>query len=232
MRIALFVIATGSYIEYVCSLLESADKYFLTDHEVDYFVFTDAKKVPCGATRVYTKHKPFPYPTLMRYNIIHDNRYLYSDYDCYFYCDADMLFVDVVGDEVLGELMGTLHPGFANKRVLDYAYERDETSSAYIKKGDGDIYYCGGFNGGRKYLEMANIIRYMVNVDLYKGHIPEWHDESYLNKYMLFNPPDVVLSPSYCYPEADFHVVKWGLAGVKPKLIALDKHNIIKSKYR
>lgn len=226
MKIALFVIATGDYIKYTYPLVESVRKYFLPAHKVDVFVFTDSKKVPDSTRRVYAEHRPWPYPTLMRYHIIYSYRHLYPDYDCYFYCDADMLFVDEVGDEVLGELVGTRHPGFYKKRRLDYPHELDEKSTAYIKKGDAEFYFAGGFNGGRKYLEMANMIRYMIDIDQYKNHVPAWHDESYLNRYFLSYPPDVILDPSYCYPEWTVHSQKWGIADIKPKLIALDKYNI------
>lgn len=227
MKIALFIIATGAdYIKYTFSLVESVRKYFLTNHNVDIFLFTDQTVCPGGVTKIYTEHHPFPYPTLMRYNTIYSYRHLYSNYDCFYYCDADMLFVDKVGDEVLGELVAVLHPGFYNKTVSSFGYERSEISSAYIKKGDGVHYYCGGMNGGRKYLEMANIIRYMVEIDQYKGHTPVWHDESYLNRYLLSYPPDVVLDPSYCYPEWPKQQKAWGLSDMKPKLIALDKYNM------
>jgi histo-blood group ABO system transferase len=231
MRIALFVIATGNYIQFVTPLIDSVRKYFLTDHKVDIFVFTDSDVVPEGTTRVYVQHRPFPYPTLMRYNFIHDNRRFYEGYDCYFYCDADMLFVGEVGDEVLGELVSVQHPGFYNKKPVDYPNETSEISTAYIKKGDNEMYFAGGFNGGRKYLEMANIIRYMVEIDQYKDHVPVWHDESYLNRYLLSYPPDVVLDPTYCWPEFEEHQRKWGLTGT-PKLVALDKFNMKKPKFR
>ena len=226
MKIALFIIATGSYIKYTYPLIESINKYFLTNHKVDIFLFTDSKEVPHGTTKIYMKHKSFPYPTLMRYSVIHENRRFYEDYDCYFYCDADMLFVDRVGDEALGELVGVRHPGFYNQKRLCFPYESETISTAYIKRGDGIFYYAGGFNGGRKYLEMANMIRYMVEIDQYKGHVPVWHDESYLNRYFLSYPPDVILDPSYCYPEWSEHISKWSLKDLSPKLIALDKINI------
>ena len=40
-RIALMLIATNKYIDFVKPLLESVDKWFLTDHKVDVYLFTN-----------------------------------------------------------------------------------------------------------------------------------------------------------------------------------------------
>jgi len=223
MRIALFVIATGDYIKYIYPLVDTVKDFFLTDHKVDIFVFTDQQEVPRGTIRIYCKHRPWPYPTLYRYKYIHEARHLYQGYDCYYYCDADMLFKDKVGDEVLGELVGTRHPGFFNQEKTFFPYETNKLSTAYVKDGDGMFYYAGGFNGGRRYLEMAKMLDYMVELDLYRDVIACWHDESHINRYFISNPPDVVLSPSYCYPETKKEIIDYRLQNIKGKLIALNK---------
>jgi hypothetical protein len=40
-KVALCIIATNGYIDFVDPLLVSADKYFLQGHDVEYHVFTN-----------------------------------------------------------------------------------------------------------------------------------------------------------------------------------------------
>jgi histo-blood group ABO system transferase len=87
--------------------------------------------------------------------------------------------------------------------------------------GAGMEYYAGGFNGGRRYLKMAKTIRSWVDEDERKGIIAKWHDESHMNRYLYENPPTVILSPAYCFPEAP-----WASSLPFPrKLVALDKNH-------
>lgn len=220
-KVALFVIATNKYIEFVYPLYESIKKYFLVNHDVTVFVFTNTDKVPDGCVHIPIAGYGWPDATLKRYHIITDNRGSYSDFDHYYYCDADMLFVGDVGEEVFGNFMGVIHPSFYHK-LFEPTYERNPKSTAFIE-GGGE-YYCGGFNGGSSYLRMASNIKEMIDVDLSNGIVAVWHDESYLNKYAKMNSPDVVLSPEYCYPENEELNRLWGILDIQPKLIALDKN--------
>lgn len=235
MKIGLLCIATKKYINYTFPLWESVQKYFMsgTGYEINMFVFTDMREVPSGVTRIEQPHAPWPAMTLMRYHIFSNHEDQLSKNDYLFYSDADMLFVDKVGDEILGDLVGTIHPGFWNKSRDQFAYEKRPQSTAYIPPHMGKKYYCGGFNGGRadRYLAMARTIRTQIDIDLEKNIVAEWHDESHLNKFFSFSPPTVELTPSYCYPEGKTPESAWarGLP-FHPRLIALDKnHNEARS---
>ena len=216
-KIGLLVMATGKYTVFIPPLIQSAEKYFCKGHNVTYFVFTDGeipqqKNVVC----IYQTRLGWPYDTMCRYNVYLKNRELLEDQDYLFACDADMLFVGDCGDEILGERVATLHPGYFGKPG-----PHDETSPksvAFIPKRLRKSYFCGGFYGGKtsevfKIFE-ENITR--INEDLEHQIIPAWHDESYWNRYCIDFPPTVILSPSYCYPE------NWNLPCAK-KLLALDK---------
>lgn len=134
-----------------------------------------------------------------------------------YYCDADMLFVDHMDDEILGDLVGTIHPGFYNKYG---SYEKNPLSLACIKPKEGKKYYAGGFNGGKSenFLTMCIKIKNNIDIDLSNNIIAVWHDESHLNHYFIDNPPTNELSPSYCYPES------WDIP-FKKILLALDKNH-------
>jgi hypothetical protein len=56
------------------------------------------------------------------------------DFDYAFALVADMVVVDLVGDEVLGDRVGTMHPGFIGKRGT---YEANPASTAFVRSGEG-----------------------------------------------------------------------------------------------
>lgn len=155
--------------------------------------------------------------TLGRYEIFSDNSKLLDGMDYLFYADVDMRFVDYVGDEILGDLVATQHPGYFGREGTP---ERNPISLAYINPSEKNQYFAGGFNGGSKisYLNMAKKISENIKTDYCKNYIAIWHDESHLNKYLLDNPPEVILSPSYCYGE-DMNLP------FNKKLIALNKNH-------
>jgi histo-blood group ABO system transferase len=222
MKIGLLIIATGKYDRFVPPLHESVLKHFMHKHDVTVFVFTD-KTLPAknGLVAIHQDHEPWPNPTLKRYHVFDKHKDVLSEMDYLYYCDADMLFVSEVGDEILpdnsSDLVATEHPGFHGGRRG--TYETRYESTAYVSPLDGDCYYAGGFNGGTSaaFLKMAKIIRDRVDKDLKNDIIALWHDESQLNRYMIDYGPKV-LSPSYCYPES------WDIPFEK-KLLALDKNH-------
>jgi histo-blood group ABO system transferase len=206
MKIGFLMVATGEYTAYIDPLWQSIKKHArFSDATIHLFLFTDHPDLYSDSqiTTFFQDHRPFPYPTLMRYHFFCKRRQELSRMDYLFYSDADMRFVNDFGDEILGDLVATLHPGFYSKKRNKFTYERDPRSQAYISYKDGLHYYCGGFNGGRTeyFIAMAEAIMDMVNKDRKKNIVAKWHDESYLNKYLLQHPPTKILSPSYCYAE-------------------------------
>ena len=230
-KVGLLIVATGKYIDFVPPLLDSADKYFCTNHKVTYFVFTDGQLLPRENLKViYQKRLGWPHDTLMRHSIYHQYRDDLKDMDYLFAIDADMLFVDTVGDEILSARVATLHPGYFNRRGT---YERRKASTAYVAPGEAKHYFCGGFNGGStvEFLKMSRVITKNILKDLSRNIIAVWHDECHVNRYFIDNQPTCILSPSYCYPENwDTPAQKAQLAyptnwkvPFEPKLVALNK---------
>lgn len=222
MKIGLLVIATGKYDIFIPPLLKSAKKHFMKNHEVTMFVFTD-KDMPKkdGLITLKHQHESWPNPTLKRYHVFDKYNKELSKMDYLYYCDADMLFVSDVGDEILPdtetELVATEHPGFYGGRRG--TYETNIKSTAYVSNEYKGCYFAGGFNGGtsKAFLNMSREIKDRVNKDLENNIIAIWHDESQLNRYLIDNQPKV-LNPSYCYPES------WDLPFEK-KILALDKNH-------
>jgi histo-blood group ABO system transferase len=224
MNIAICLIATGKYIDFVPPLLKGLFQYLLPNHKRWIYVFTDSEKPIKGVEMVYTEHKPFPHPTLYRYHIIYN--YFHSqqlNFDYYYYLDSDSLIVNTVGDEILGKLVLTQHPGFYHKRPTTYTFDRKFLSMAYVNPFGIKKYFAGGFNGGSEYLKMAKTIMKWVDIDAKYGYVPCWHDESYLQKYAKLHPPDVILNPKYLYPQTDHEIITYGLQDLSPKIICINK---------
>tara|TARA_R110002051_G_scaffold8568_2_gene35605 strand:- start:7395 stop:8099 length:705 start_codon:yes stop_codon:yes gene_type:complete len=229
MKIGLLLIATGKYGKFIPPLVESADEHFLKNHDVTYYLFSDDKRLAKDKKRnfvfndrddieyIHKTHEAWPYPTLLRYKEFVKHAEVLKDNDYLFYCDADMLFVGEVGDEILGERVVTTHPGFILSRGTP---ETNPESTACIYDHEPLQYYAGGFNGGSstEFLRMSEHIANNIDKDLQKDIIALWHDESHLNRYFVDNTPTVVLSPSYCYPE------HWNLP-FEQKLLSLMKDN-------
>jgi histo-blood group ABO system transferase len=214
----LLVVATHRYFGFVERLCDSVRRYFHPTERTQVVLFTDHPQVPEGVWRVHQRHLPWPQPTLLRYNMFLDQEALLRQMDYLFCCDADMCFVDRVGPEILGDRVGTLHPGFFQVPRRQFPYETRASSRAYVGPDEGHWYFAGGFGGGRAaaFLETARAIRDMVDEDRDRGLVAVWHDESYLNRVFCDRAPTVILSPSYCYPES-------ATLPLPPKLLALDK---------
>lgn len=215
-NVGLLIVATGKYSQFVEPLIESAEKYFLKKHNVTYFVFTDGQAPKkSNVVTIVQKRLGWPYDTMMRFAMYAEHKKIYKNMDYLYACDADMLFENYVGDEILGERVGTLHPGYLGKKGTP---EHNWQSAAYIAPGTNKYYFAGGFNGGSyaEFIKMAEIITSNIHQDLDKGIIAVWHDESHLNCYYLHNEPTVILSPSYCYADG------YGLINCKLRALTKD----------
>jgi histo-blood group ABO system transferase len=219
MNVGIIIIATHKYIRFVPQLYQSIKDNFLKNHNVSVFVLTDQPEVPNGCIKVPFPHRPWPYSTLMRFHGFTDNQQYFNGQDYLYYIDADTRVINV-GDEVLGDLVGTVHPGWYNRRPVDLCYDRNPVSKAYVKPGDGRHYYFGTFFGGKasEFMKMSHTLRNNVEEDLSKNTIALWHDESHMNRYFIDNPPTISLHPGYGYPES------WRLPFDK-HILALDKNH-------
>lgn len=200
-KIGLCMMATGKYDVFASRLIESAKTFFLKDYEVTYFVFTDGKIEEADDVKViYQKRLGWPYDTLMRFEVYLDNMDLLDNCDYLFAIDADMLFVADVGEEILGDLVGTIHHGYYNRRGT---YETRKKSTACVRTREGSHYFAGAFYGGKKwnFFKLLSVTSANIRKDLSHGFIALWHDESYLNRYFIDYPPTIRLDPSYCYHE-------------------------------
>ncbi len=218
-NVGLLIMATGKYISFVPPLVTSAEKYFCNNHNVTYFVFTDSDlPSTSNITYIHQNRLGWPYDTMMRYHVYLASQNLLETQDYLFACDADMLFVGEVGDEILGKRVATIHPGYFSGRRG--TYETNPKSLAYISNQEGEHYFAGGFYGGeaQEVLTIAKTNAAHIDNDLMHNFIAVWHDESHWNRYCIDHKPTIILNPSYCYPEG------WSIP-YTPKLVALNKNH-------
>ena len=231
MKICILTIATNKYIQFVEKLYDNIEEHFLNGHEIEGIIFTEHEVETSDNIKIsQIEHEPWPIPTLKRYNYFMKEAEHISKYDYCFYFDVDMGIIEKVGDEVLGNLVATMHPYQTFYSKSDRSYDRNPKSLAYVKPGDeGENYYAGGFNGGttKRFLEMAEVISDRVTKDLENGVVALWHDESHMNRYLIDNPPTLSLTPSYCFAEEQMDNANYPY---EPKIIALKKnHNELRS---
>lgn len=239
-KVALITITLNEkYWQYLPQMTESAKKFFLKDHQVDYFSWSDMPQDKIEGVKIIpTEPYEWPLPTLMRYHVFLREEELLKEYDYIFYIDSDMDIVSPVGDEILGDLVGAEHPMHHRRREYNSPFESNPESSAFIPQsgrilGQGKNkyfepnYFAGGFQGGRSdvFIKAMKKMKEMIDVDFSKNYIARWNDESYWNRYCFDNPPTVVLSPSYVYPDSlnkAYYQQIWGRQFI-PKIITITK---------
>lgn len=200
MNIGLLVIATGKYKVFLENLIKTADQFFLKGHNVTYYLFVD-ENIELSSDRnieqIIIEHKPWPFPTLLRYKHFVDNYNLFEDVDYLYYVDSDMIFENIVSDEIFGDIVCVAHPWFIGNRGTP---ENDNKSLAYIPDSVNFQYMAGAFFGGTKdcIMNMFQFIAKQIDIDYSRGVIAKWHDESHSNKFFILYSTKV-LSPEYCY---------------------------------
>lgn len=230
-KVAILYICTGKYDVFWQEFFESYEEKFLPDSIKEYFVFTDADRLlgedKCDRIhKIYQKRLGWPYDTLMRYDMFNSIAEQLSKFDYIFFMNANCKCVSVITeDEFLPkekDILVVQHPGEYNKKPKRFSYDRNPQSTAYIPKGEGTYYICGGINGGKAeaYLSLVRELKENIDIDLSKNVIAKWHDESHINHYIYVHDNWEMLSPSYCYAE------DWSLP-FEPKILVREKSRYI-----
>ena len=146
LNIAILYICTGKYTVFWKDFYKSCEKYFLKNHKKSYFVFTDSPDIDYDnkkeVKKIYQKKLGWPFDTLMRFDMFLTQKEELKKYDYLFFCNANLLFKKEIKEDILpdkyahGGIMVTQHPGFYDKNNDEFPYERNPSSSAYIK-GEG-----------------------------------------------------------------------------------------------
>lgn len=230
-KVAILYICTGNYTVFWKEFFESYEKNFLPESQKEYFVFTDADSIygedSCARIhRIFQKRLGWPYDTLMRFDMFSSIADRLEEFDYTFFMNANCKCVSVITEEEFlpkkKDILVVQHPGEYNKKPSRYSYDRNPQSTAYIPKGEGKYYICGGINGGRTkaYLGLVEELKKNVEKDLSNNVIAKWHDESHINHYIYVHDNWEMLSPAYCYAE------DWNLP-FEPKILVREKSRYI-----
>lgn len=234
----MFVCINENYWPYIKPVVTDAKTFFLPWHEVEIMVWTDMPSYE-GVTLFPVESVGWPYPTLMRYHMFLKQEEYLKKFDYLFYLDLDMRIVNIIGDEILGDgLTAAEHPMYSLRNNLYPPYEPNPKSASYIPRPGKVIqdegkprfrpyYFAGGFQGGttETFIPAMKGTKKLIDADLTMNYIPIWNDESAWNRYLFDNPPSVVLSPSYVYPDSminEYYIKIWGRDYPK-KIITLTK---------
>lgn len=183
----------------------------------------------------------WPMPTLMRYHTMLQQEEKLAEYDYVAYIDVDMMFVNIVGDEILGKrLTAVQQPMYSVDKKFIPPYEPNSKSASYIPRpgkvvnDNGKprflpLYLAGGFQLGesKAFISAMKEMKKTIDKDLNNNYVPIWNDETVFNSYLFNNPSDddIILTPSYCYPDSlikEYFEAIWGYS-YQPKLMTLTK---------
>ncbi|XP_051517947.1 histo-blood group ABO system transferase 2-like isoform X2 [Myxocyprinus asiaticus] len=212
ITIATTVFALGKYTRFLKEFLESAEQHYFVGYRVRYYLFTDrpeeVPEIKLGEEHYLTILKV---PSMDRWQDISMGRMeilekltkseLASEADYIFCLDVDAKFYGPWGVETLGRLVAVIHPWFYGYPRDQFTYERRPESQAFIPAGEGDYYYTAAAFGGtfKEVHELTKYCREQQSIDASKATEAIWHDESHLNKYLLYNKPSKLLSPEYLW---------------------------------
>ena len=233
MKVAIILIGTNKYLDFLPKYYESIEKYFLPNSEKTILAFTDGdlNETPDNVRVYHQEHLDWPYITLKRFGTINKARQAIEDHDYLVFLDADTRVVATITEEELlsdKPYFGVHHPchalGMQPHTTYPGAFETNLDSRAGVTEDDDtSMYYQGCLWGGRvpEVLDMIDELDSRVEEDLSNDVISLWHDESQLNKFYSEVKEDVhLLGPEYAYPE-----VFQEYCNFSPKIVHLAKDN-------
>ncbi len=216
ISVGILYICVGKYDVFFKSFYKSFNKYFLTESNKTFFVFTDSRnlmeyfKNHTNIVFIRTEKKGWPYDSLLRNRYFKENFDKFNNTDFLFFCNANMIcnreiYLDELGLGTRKKTFGVLQPYYFHKNAESFPIESQLICNAYFDKMEiPNIkhYFQGCFYGGNytEFKHLVDTIHEWTEEDLKNNRIPIWHDESYLNRYFFKYPP-YALHPGFAYPE-------------------------------
>lgn len=235
IRIGIIYLAIGIYDEFWKEFYPSCEKYFCPDTVKGYEVFTDSERLLALELDNVTCH-PMENRGFIR-NVSAKSECICSiaerlehEYDYIFFLNGNFKYLESIHtDEVIpleeNDFLTALSFSFyRNRDCKELPYDRNPDCLAYIPYGEGTRYYQGGLYGGRtqEIIRMSGWIRNRIDHDLARKVIARWHDESYVNRYLLDKNPKL-LDETYAFVE--------GMMPFRPhKMMILDKKKYLGKK--
>jgi hypothetical protein len=244
-QIAILLISTGRYKQFVPPLLSGIKENFLVNHWITVHLFTDefqSNLDSFGDRVIVIQHiipsYKFPFATLYRFKTFLEQKEQILKSEYCFYLDVDMSVNLPVDETVLGDITVVRHPGFWYNNGWG-SHPTDPLSLAYLAPDLCKNYHAGGFNGGKseKFMTMCERLAYNIDRDEESGHRGIHNDETALNWFTNFamgvDYPDWKLNeltPAYCNVPSEHQRQMWEINHLPNIITALDKdHNYMRS---
>lgn len=213
VSIGLLILVVGTYARFARPFLSSAEIHFLPDQMVTYFVLTDNPRTldPSIELGPWRRMKVLPVAELPGWEGLSYRRMglfadtirdsIGSEVEYVFCADVDQEFVGPVGEEILGDLVATLHPEVYGMPRNMFPYEDQEVSAACVEEDEGDSYYTSEFYGGSlsQMRRLTHDCSLLILQDQANRVTARGLEESYLNRYLIDHRPTCVLSPEYSW---------------------------------
>ena len=206
MRVAILNISIGEYCCFWEEFYNTAEKNFLTDCQKEYFVFTDAvflyKETDEKVHKVYCEDMGWPYNTMKRFHLFMSIEKELMVFDYAIFINANAVFRQCLTSKIFlknKDIITVEHPGMHFKEKRKLPFESRKESCAFVPLEQRKIYVQGALLGGRlpRFVEFVKELDQWIEEDLKKGIIAVWHDESFLNKYVVENNNVQVLGWQY-----------------------------------
>lgn len=224
IKLGILLIATRRYTVFVERLYDQLKMFVRVP--CDVVLFTDSPNTFCDITFPIPPYE-FPLATLYRYKIFCEYEDILRTFSHLLYLDVDMGVIDYIGEEfIVDGLLAVRHPAFFAKGGWG-SPNNPRQSKSWFPESERKNYYCGGVQGGRSdvYLNACFEMAAGIQEDEKRGIMAEWHDETFWNRYTNHVAPNLVseLGPAYCMVEQVPLRYSWGIADIKPKILALAK---------
>jgi hypothetical protein len=208
VNIGICLLATNAYFPLGIRFIKKFMHYNKEDsNNIIFYFFSDKEPNPYLSEKeqkniIYTPqfHKSWTEGTNSKYKSLLSIKNKNLDY--LFYFDADTNIKNNFScDWFLGDLVTGEH--FANRSWTndEKPFDRNPNSKAFVPKNTSlsSTYYYGAFFGGKvkKVIEFARLMVEWQSEDKKISYEPRWNDESYLNCYFHFNPPQKVVYNEY-----------------------------------
>ncbi|WP_352422611.1 alpha-1,2-fucosyltransferase [Proteiniphilum sp.] len=216
MKIGIIYIAIGEYEKFWDIFYPSCQAFFCVDAEKGYEIFTDSERL-----------SGLNYPNVTVYkvadegfvaNVSSKSRFMLSIknrlvlYDYIFFLNGNFRFLSpIYSKEVVSSSSDFAFTALSFDEYLCkdpdmYPYDRNPECHACIAEGEGERYYQGGFFGGchREIMEFNRWAVERIEEDLKKGVVAKFHDESYLNKYLINKKPHILNDEYAYYPQSTY----------------------------
>ena len=213
MNIGIVVLATNAYFVLGVRFIKRFMKFYKGDKNITFYFFSDNNPkdyIPdnIDVEYFYVTNNNWVDGTNLKFtSILSIKDRLKSDY--LFYFDADTnVNKDFTEEWFIGDLVGGQHYADQDWMKNEKGFDRNPLSKAYVPFDTklSQMYFYGAFFGGNS----KNMIKFCETMNFYQledkkiPYEPGTNDESYINCYFHFNPPEkIVLCTKFAFAISD-----------------------------